>query len=268
MFRRERPQKGRYRQFFQIDAEVIGPASSGSESPARDAEILELVGHPSRSRRHHRLDARTQLGRLPGRPRPLLTKRCARRSSRWSARCALIANAAPLLTHCACSTAKSPKTSRSSTRFRASASSRRRLPHSLRASQRHPASVGVPSVLNAVWSAASTTTRAPRSSSRTEPSAHRMRSSAADATTDCLKPSAGRPALESASPSAKIGWFSHSPPPQNQFFRNPDVYIAPLGAGMNREAARLARELRRSQKSRRRTWRRNLPPEKVLRSRG
>ena len=43
MFRRERPQKGRYRQFFQIDAEVIGPASSGSESPARDAEILELV---------------------------------------------------------------------------------------------------------------------------------------------------------------------------------------------------------------------------------
>jgi histidyl-tRNA synthetase len=43
MFRRERPQKGRYRQFYQIDAEVIGPASSGSESPARDAEILELV---------------------------------------------------------------------------------------------------------------------------------------------------------------------------------------------------------------------------------
>ena len=43
MFRRERPQKGRYRQFYQIDAEVIGPASAGSQSPARDAEILELV---------------------------------------------------------------------------------------------------------------------------------------------------------------------------------------------------------------------------------
>jgi histidyl-tRNA synthetase len=42
-FRRERPQKGRYRQFCQIGAEVIGPASSGSESPARDAEILELL---------------------------------------------------------------------------------------------------------------------------------------------------------------------------------------------------------------------------------
>jgi len=43
MFRRERPQKGRYRQFYQIDAEIIGPPSAGSESPARDAEILELV---------------------------------------------------------------------------------------------------------------------------------------------------------------------------------------------------------------------------------
>jgi histidyl-tRNA synthetase len=42
-FRRERPQKGRYRQFYQIGAEIIGPASSGSESPARDAEILELL---------------------------------------------------------------------------------------------------------------------------------------------------------------------------------------------------------------------------------
>jgi histidyl-tRNA synthetase len=42
-FRRERPQKGRYRQFYQIGAEVIGPASSGSESAARDAEILELL---------------------------------------------------------------------------------------------------------------------------------------------------------------------------------------------------------------------------------
>jgi len=43
MFRRERPQKGRYRQFYQIDAEIIGPPASGSESPARDAEILEML---------------------------------------------------------------------------------------------------------------------------------------------------------------------------------------------------------------------------------
>lgn len=38
MFRRERPQKGRYRQFYQIGAEAIG-----SDSPAVDAEIIEMV---------------------------------------------------------------------------------------------------------------------------------------------------------------------------------------------------------------------------------
>jgi histidyl-tRNA synthetase len=42
-FRRERPQRGRYRQFWQIGAEVIGPQTSGSESPLRDAEILEML---------------------------------------------------------------------------------------------------------------------------------------------------------------------------------------------------------------------------------
>jgi histidyl-tRNA synthetase len=42
-FRRERPAKGRYRQFYQIGAEVIGPPASGSESPARDAEVLEML---------------------------------------------------------------------------------------------------------------------------------------------------------------------------------------------------------------------------------
>lgn len=38
MFRRERPQKGRYRQFYQIGAEVIG-----SDHPAIDAEVLEML---------------------------------------------------------------------------------------------------------------------------------------------------------------------------------------------------------------------------------
>jgi len=42
-FRRERPQKGRYRQFYQIGAEAIGPPAAGSESPARDAEVLEML---------------------------------------------------------------------------------------------------------------------------------------------------------------------------------------------------------------------------------
>jgi histidyl-tRNA synthetase len=38
MFRRERPQKGRYRQFYQIGAEVLG-----SQSPLVDAEVLEML---------------------------------------------------------------------------------------------------------------------------------------------------------------------------------------------------------------------------------
>jgi histidyl-tRNA synthetase len=42
-FRRERPQKGRYRQFWQIGAEVLGPPSAGSESPARDAEVIIML---------------------------------------------------------------------------------------------------------------------------------------------------------------------------------------------------------------------------------
>src|SRR5260370_7518780 len=39
MFRRERPQKGRYRQFYQIGTEVLG----GSDAPAIDAEVIEMV---------------------------------------------------------------------------------------------------------------------------------------------------------------------------------------------------------------------------------
>jgi histidyl-tRNA synthetase len=39
MFRRERPQKGRYRQFYQIGAEVLG----GNDAPAIDAEVIEMV---------------------------------------------------------------------------------------------------------------------------------------------------------------------------------------------------------------------------------
>jgi histidyl-tRNA synthetase len=39
MFRRERPQKGRYRQFYQIGAEILG----GPDAPAIDAELLEML---------------------------------------------------------------------------------------------------------------------------------------------------------------------------------------------------------------------------------
>jgi histidyl-tRNA synthetase len=39
MFRRERPQKGRYRQFYQIGAEVLG----GTDAPAIDAEVIQML---------------------------------------------------------------------------------------------------------------------------------------------------------------------------------------------------------------------------------
>ena len=39
MFRRERPQKGRYRQFYQIGAEILG----GTDAPPIDAEVIEML---------------------------------------------------------------------------------------------------------------------------------------------------------------------------------------------------------------------------------
>jgi histidyl-tRNA synthetase len=39
MFRRERPQRGRYRQFYQIGAEVLGT----SDAPGIDAEVIEML---------------------------------------------------------------------------------------------------------------------------------------------------------------------------------------------------------------------------------
>jgi len=50
MFRRERPQKGRYRQFYQIDAEILetvqrgqGGAKDLAKDAAVDAEVIEMV---------------------------------------------------------------------------------------------------------------------------------------------------------------------------------------------------------------------------------
>ena len=40
MFRRERPQKGRYRQFHQIDAEILG-----TDDPHADAELIVMLAH-------------------------------------------------------------------------------------------------------------------------------------------------------------------------------------------------------------------------------
>ncbi len=115
-FRRERPQKGRYRQFFQIGAEVIGPPSAGSESPLRDAEVLEMLATLPRRTRHHRLDDSRSIPSARQATARAMSRPCARHCAPWLRRCASTASAAPRPIRCACSTARSPKISRSSRR--------------------------------------------------------------------------------------------------------------------------------------------------------
>ena len=120
-FRRERPQKGRYRQFYQIGAEVIGPASAGSESPARDAEILELLA--TLLDRLGIKDWTLELNSV-GCPndRAAYNEALRKALEPVATRCAPIASAAQSPIRCASSTAKFPKISRSSRSCRASAS--------------------------------------------------------------------------------------------------------------------------------------------------
>ena len=61
MFRRERPQKGRYRQFYQIGAEVLGQ----SDAPAIDAEVIEMLMVLFKRARAGAYDAVHQFDRLP-----------------------------------------------------------------------------------------------------------------------------------------------------------------------------------------------------------
>ncbi len=115
MFRRERPQKGRYRQFYQIGAEAIG-----SESPMVDAEVIEMVIDLLRRAGLERLSASAQFGRrseLPPAVRSAAEGKAAATSCRG---CATIASGAPRPIRCACWIARFPKISRSSTRCRPS----------------------------------------------------------------------------------------------------------------------------------------------------
>ena len=95
-YRRERPQAGRYRQFWQVGAEAIG-----SDDPAVDAETILLLAELLEARRRaraapaaveprHAGDARGRTGRSSrttcARTRPSCPTRCARAST--STRCA------------------------------------------------------------------------------------------------------------------------------------------------------------------------------------
>ena len=70
-FRRERPQKGRYRQFYQIGAEVIGPAVRGQRVSRARCRSPRDAGDAARPPRHHRLESRTEFRRHARRPRPV-----------------------------------------------------------------------------------------------------------------------------------------------------------------------------------------------------
>ena len=96
------------------------------------------------------------------------------------------------------------------------------------------------------WCAASTTTRARPLSSRTAPSERRTQSLVADVTTVCQKLWAGRkrPGIGFAIGEDRLVMTLAEKTSAESVVRKPDVYIAPM-AGMNAEAAKLARELRR-----------------------
>ena len=113
MFRYDRPQAGRYRQFWQFDVEAIG-----DPGPAIDAELVELglsfyreVG-PARRRRPAELDRRRELPPgVPGRagrvlPRPASRSCPSSSASGWSA------------TRCACSIRRLRRWPRSTPRRR------------------------------------------------------------------------------------------------------------------------------------------------------
>ena len=70
-FRRERPQKGRYRQFSQIGAEVHRAAFRGQREPAARRRSAGDAGHAARRAGHYGLDAGAEFRRLRSGPRPL-----------------------------------------------------------------------------------------------------------------------------------------------------------------------------------------------------
>ena len=112
MFRRERPQKGRYRQFYQIGAEAIG-----SESPSVDAEVIEMV---MELLRRASLEGFQLLINSVGDQncRPQYVALLKEKLREWPRACATIASGARKQIRCACWIARCPRTRPSSTRSR------------------------------------------------------------------------------------------------------------------------------------------------------
>ncbi len=245
-FRRERPQKGRYRQFYQIGAEVIGPASAGSESPARDAEVLEMLA--TLLDRLGITDWNLELNSVGSSrgPRRSSTKPCAWRWSRGQdkmcADCQRRAVTNPLRVLDCKVPEDQPIIENAAAHHRLS---RRRQPQTFRRRAGDSDESWVPFTLNA---------RLVRGLDYYTRTAFEFTHGALGAQNailgggryDGLSEALGGPAAPG------IGFaigedrlvMSLNETAEG-VLRKPDVYVAPLGAGMNAEAALLARELRR-----------------------
>ncbi len=205
MFRRERPQKGRYRQFYQIDAEIIGPASAGSESPARDAEILEMLA--TLLDRLGITDWNLELNSV-GTPtdrvrfNEALRKALEPVKEKMCGDCQRRAVTNPLRVFDCKVPGDQPiiETLPRITQFLGEDSRKH-----FEAVQAILTEVGVRFTLTTGWCGGSTTTRERHSSSRTVRWVRRMRFSAEAGTTGCRRPSADQPLPASDSPSARIG---------------------------------------------------------------
>ena len=204
MFRRERPQKGRYRQFFQIGAEAIG-----SESPVVDAEVIEMVVDLLQRRGTGGFHAAAEFGGRSQLPAGLYRSAARGTRERGARACARIASGARPRIRCACWIARCPRISRSSTScLRFWIICAKRAGRTFDAVQRVAATIaGFRSKSGRAWCAASITTCARRSRWCTGHWARRIRCSAADVTTVWRKRS-GRRFLRRASDfrSARTGW--------------------------------------------------------------
>ena len=131
MFRHERPQKGRYRQFYQVDVEAVGFAG-----PDVDAELIALSARLWRELGLTRRAAEDQLARhARGAPRATASG-CWSIFARTRARSMRTAGAGSAAIRCAYSTARTRRCASSSRRAAAHRASRCRVARALRGAAR------------------------------------------------------------------------------------------------------------------------------------
>ena len=114
-FRYERPQKGRFREFHQLDAEIIGAAE-----PQADVELLAFADQLLKELGIERRDPQAQHARRSGNARRLARRAATSISAATPRRSARTARRGSSAIRCASSTARRTRTGRSSTARRPS----------------------------------------------------------------------------------------------------------------------------------------------------